>query len=272
MLEAILLGILQGLTEFLPISSSGHLVLVQSLMKGFEEPGLVFDVLLHAGTLLSVLVYFRRDIIDLAKGVFSGSDPEIRRRSRTMVSALIIATIPAAAAGILAEDYLEQLFQSPTFASFFLICTGLILCVGEFLKGRVLVEKDPVGQFNLKSYILVGMAQALALLPGISRSGSTIAAGMALGWSRTASARFSFLLMIPAVSGAVILKIPDAVTLMANHGFSAGVLMAGFTAAAVSGFLAIDLLLKLVKNRSLFPFAIYCIAAGSIVFVLIQAN
>ncbi|HPQ38807.1 MAG TPA: undecaprenyl-diphosphate phosphatase, partial [bacterium] len=213
---AVILGAIQGITEFLPISSSGHLVLAQSILPGFSAPGLVFDVVLHAGTLVAVLAYYRLDLIRLARGLAGGLPENENRDSRRWILGLLLATIPAAVVGVIADDAIEALFESPVFTAAFLCVTGLILFLGEWLKSRHREHMDASSAMTPGRWLTVGIAQALAIIPGISRSGSTMAAGLAVGWSRETAARFSFLLMIPAVSGAVLLKGMDMPAMLSS--------------------------------------------------------
>ncbi|MBN1879832.1 undecaprenyl-diphosphatase UppP [bacterium] len=268
MIHSLLMGILQGLTEFLPISSSGHLVLVESMIPGFKTPGMIFDVLLHAGTLLAVLIYYRAELIWLITGAIGRLDEDANKIARTWVLGLTLATIPAAVMGLLAENSIEALFDNPIWVSFFLFGTGCILLVGEWLGSRNSQVLNPSDRLNMKKALWVGMAQAVALIPGISRSGSTIATGIALGWSREKAARFSFLLMIPAVSGAVLLKVNDMGEFIASGDIVLKELIIGFFAAFLSGYCAIALMLRMIRRYSFKVFSLYCMAAGSISLII----
>lgn len=251
-IEAIILGLVQGLTEFLPVSSSGHLVLVPWWL-GWEHPGLVFDTLMHMGTLLAVIAYFWRDWRDMLRAAlnrFKGrADPEGRDRLLLMV---IIGSIPAAVIGFLLNDFFESLFAKPAAAAGFLIFTGLLLVFAERWRKQGL----PLAHIKLPDAVVIGFAQALAIAPGISRSGSTIAAGLLRGLDRPAAARFSFLLGTPVFFGAGVFKLLD----LADSGLSgADVLpvLLGFTAATISGFFAIRYLLRYLQRHNLYVFAIY---------------
>ena len=270
MLYAILLGILQGITEFLPISSSGHLVLAQNFMPDFHSPGLVFDVILHAGTLLAVLAYYCKDIIWIGKGVLKKLPETDNKAALNLLKMIVIGTIPAAILGVAAEDLFEQVFEKPIYASFFLIGTGCILFIGEYMARSFAENARESG--TVKDALLVGLAQAMALFPGISRSGSTMAAGLALGWKREFCARFSFLLMIPAVGGAVVLKLPDLPQLLSSGSVSWPVVFTGFISAALSGYLAIVFLLGLIKKFTFNVFAVYCMLAGIISVVVLSTS
>jgi undecaprenyl-diphosphatase len=255
--NAILLGLIQGLTEFLPVSSSGHLVIAQEEM-GLQGPQIAFDVLLHLATLLAVLLYFRRDITRLLASLLPGGEPASRR----VVGLICLATIPTGIIGVGIDHYGKALFGSATFAAAMLLVTGLILVAAEQTRpGRVAME----GLSWVKA-LLIGVAQGLAVLPGISRSGSTIAAGLAVEMDAVAAARLSFLISIPAILGAVTLEGRDIAAVAA----SAGALVpmaAGALVAFVSGLMAIYLLLKLVARRKLWPFSVYCWAVALWVLV-----
>ena len=191
------LAVLQGLTEFLPVSSSGHLVLAQAAM-GIDDPAIVVDVALHVGTLFAVLVVYRRDLASLARGLFDG-----RWREPLL---LVLGTLPAVVVGLGFRDQVEVAFESPRTAAYGLFATAAMLFAGEaFRRRRLGMEPGPL---SWRIALGVGIAQALAICPGISRSGSTIACGLALGLAPAAAARFSFLLAIPAIGGAALLQLP----------------------------------------------------------------
>lgn len=267
-LQAIIIGIVQGLTEFLPISSSGHLVLVPEIMG--VTSSLAFDTLLHVGTLVAVVTYFWSDIVHMIRSFISsltdipggnfrnGIDEDPYKRLVWMV---IIGTIPAGLAGVLFKDFFESLFSSITAVGFFLIVTGLLLWGSERISARIR-EKLPVEKLGVRDSLIIGGAQALAIAPGISRSGATISAGLFLGFERELAARYSFLLSIPAILGAAIIQVKDISAGMDLLGAS---MIAGFVASAVSGYIAIKFLLKLIKERDLYVFAYYCFALGLLI-------
>ncbi len=248
-IDAIILGIIQGLTEFLPISSSGHLVLTQEIL-GVKQPGVSFELILHLGTLLAVLVYFRSNIVALVKSVFDST----MKTERFMVMFIIIGTIPAVIVGLFFKDYFEQAFGSPAFTSAMLIVTGLLLFSTRFVKNG---DK----RVSLITAIIMGIGQAFAILPGISRSGSTIATGMLFGVNPSKAAEFSFLLAIPAILGAVVLKISD---LMAIDKAMLGQYAVGAVFAFVFGLAAVSMLLAVIKKGKLEYFAYYCVAVGAV--------
>ncbi|MCP4685533.1 MAG: undecaprenyl-diphosphate phosphatase [bacterium] len=248
-LDAILLGIIQGLTEFLPISSSGHLVLVQELL-GVKQTGVSFELLVHLGTLLAVLVYFRDGIVDLLRAVWTPS----MKVERKMIALLAVGTVPAGFAGVLFKDFFEEAFSSPVVTSCMLLATGLILLSTRFVsKGNRKV--------SWLTAIVIGVAQSLAIMPGISRSGSTIAAGMLAGVQPSRAAEFSFLLAVPAIAGAVVFKARD---LLAISTVDIGPFAAGSLFAFAFGLIAVYAVLKTIRRGKFEYFAYYCFAAGGV--------
>ena len=253
MLTAALWGLIQGITEFLPISSSGHLVLVPALL-GVDEPDLATTAVLHLGTLLAVVWFYRRDLLGL---VTAPRSPE----SRTIWMLLVIGTVPAAIVGLGLGDPIEIIFDEPWLVAVALVVTGLVLAAGLLL---------PPGDRKLTSgrwpdAVVVGMAQAFALIPGISRSGMTITAGMAQGLERVQAARYGFLLAVPAITGAGLIQgyeLIDAGTFEAS-------LLVGVLTAAISGYFAISLLVRLLGARSMAPFALYCVVGGAVSYFLV---
>jgi len=245
---ALLLGLIQGLTEFLPVSSSGHLVIAQDLI-GFQGPGIVFDILLHGATLGAVVLYFWRDIVALLASLRPGGDAARRR----VVGLIILATIPTGVIGLSIDHYLSGLFESAPFAAAMLLVTGLILLVAEHAR----VGVGTMAQVSAVQAVVLGVAQGIAVLPGISRSGSTIATGLMLGMDAQAAARFSFLMSIPAILAAVALHARDLAS-NAAAGNNLLPMAAGAGIAFLSGLGAIHLLLKLLARRKLWPFSAYC--------------
>lgn len=264
-IEAIILGIVQGATEFLPISSSGHLLLVPSLFN-LSEPNLNAIAIAHQGTLLAILVYFRVDLWSILKGVAHGL--RNRRPMETVESRLgwyiAAGTIPAIIVGFFFADAIDGLLANPTTAAFMLIMTGLILILGE----RILTGTTAPEGMKWGDAIIIGLAQALALIPGISRSGVTITAGLGRGLSRPAAARYSFLLGVPAIAGAGLLAFVDLVqSPTISEDISS--LAVTFITSAIVGYLCILFLLNWVRTRSLYIFAAYCISFG-IIFLMIS--
>jgi undecaprenyl-diphosphatase len=255
--QAIVLGILQGATEFIPVSSSGHLVLVPWLL-GWESPGLTFDTVVHWGTLVAVLAYFWRDWLMLISAWFRGlfrwdwRDPDAR-----LLWLIILGTIPAAIIGYAFEAFFESLFGKPIWAGVFLLVTAGLLTLAELLGKRTRQLDDLLWQDALA----VGLAQAAAIAPGISRSGATMSVGIFRGLERPAAARFSFLLATPIIFGAGLFKLLDLAS-EPNAMTQVPALVAGFLAAAIVGYLCIWLLLKYLQRGKLYPFAFYCAWVG----------
>jgi undecaprenyl-diphosphatase len=246
-LEAIFLGILQGLTEFFPVSSSGHLVLAQAIL-GVKQPGVSFELLLHLGSLLAVLIYFRRSIFQLIKSIYNKK----MVAERKMILFLIIGTIPAGLAGLSLREFFESTFSNPLMTAVMLIITGLILFATRF-------KPDREREMTLISALIMGLGQALAILPGISRSGSTIAAGMLMGIKPAKAAEFSFLMAVPVIGGALVLK-ADAILAVPEQLF--GQYLAGMTASFIFSLAAVYILLAVIKRGRFEYFAYYCFAAG----------
>ncbi len=260
--KAIILGIVQGLTEFIPVSSSGHLVIVPWLL-GWEAPGLLFDTVLHWGTLLAIFAVFWREFL----AIISASLLSIPRRSLADPNPrlgwyIVVGSIPAATVGFLFKDFIEGLFASPQATGGFLLITALLLAGSEQLARRVKTWKT-TATLTWADAIIIGLAQAVALAPGISRSGSTIAAGLARGLRREDAARYSFLLGTPAFLGAGLLQVSDALaTDPTSISTQLPALMVGFLFSALFGFLAIRFLLAYLRQRTLYGFALYCAVVG----------
>jgi undecaprenyl-diphosphatase len=255
--QALILGIVQGATEFVPISSSGHLVLVPWLLN-WPEPGLVFDTIVHWGTLVAVLAVFWHDIVALARAWASSLvERNLDQTEARLAWLIIVGTLPAALIGFVWEDFFESLFGSPGWVAALLLVTGTILTLSEWLSKR----QRSMGDLNWPDSILIGLAQALAIAPGISRSGATIAMGLLRGIKREAAARYSFLLAIPVIFGAGLLQLVRLLQAGAG-GVQLLPLIIGFLAAAISGYLCIRFLLAYLQRGRLCVFAIYCWLAG----------
>ena len=259
--EAVIVGVVQGLAEFLPISSSGHIVLTQYLLGIREvgsdhQPDLAFEVILHVGTLISVLIFFRPSLWRLVQALYTKELVEERKK----ILWLALATVPAVIAALLFKDFFNAVPGNPFMVSGLLIVTGLVLFVPRLVRGRA----ERVG---LKSSLIMGVGQAFAILPGISRSGSTIAAGLVSGVKAERAAEFSFLMSIPAIAGGFVLTMKDR---MEETGSFEEALksclsapyLAGAVAAAIVGLLAISLVMGAVKRGKLEYFSYYCFAAG----------
>jgi undecaprenyl-diphosphatase len=255
-LQTLILGIVQGLGEFLPISSSAHLILVPSYMH-WPDPGLAFDVALHLGTLLAVVIYFRKDLVVFLQAMTRPNDPSLAPERR-LIGQILIATIPGALAGLLLEHKAETVFRSPFLIGWTLIGLGVLLAIADYTKNGQKTLPD----FTWKMALIIGIAQGLALIPGVSRSGITITVALFLGAERSTAARFSFLMSIPIIAGAGVLKFkqilltPDKLALAT-----------GFTGAAISGFIAIWFLLRYVQKHRYTPFVLYRWALGAFVLL-----
>ena len=271
MLRAFVLGVVQGLTEFLPVSSSAHLVLVP-YFAGWDTPRLTFDVALHLGTLAAVVWHFRADLVQLARGLVSGGD------GRRLLGLLAVGSVPVAIAGMAFESSVERVFTEPLWTAGLLLAMAAWLMAGERAAGRPAVpatvgveaedpriNRQPQIGMNLRwsDAAVVGAAQAAALLPGISRSGSTIATGLLRGADRQTAARFSFLLSIPAITGALVVQLPD----LPSAQVAAADVAVGVAAAFVSGLWAIRWLLRVISTRGLTGFAVYLAILASVVLV-----
>ena len=252
--EALILGIIQGLTEFLPVSSSGHLELAKEIFGGdrLPEESLFFTLLLHFATALSTIVVFRKDIASL----FRGSLRNGLNESNKYILYIVISMIPAAAVGLFFEDEIVSLFGGRiALVGAMLLVTAAFLLIADFSKDR----KLPIGPWKA---LIVGVLQAIALMPGISRSGATISAGISVGLSREEAARFSFLMVIPLILGKMILDIGDIERMsIGDQGIN---YLVGFLAAFFSGMLACKWMIALVKRSKLWVFAIYCVIVGCI--------
>ena len=266
-IQAIIVGIVQGLTEFLPISSSAHLIFIQHILNVNQT--LPFDVLLHLGTLVAVFGYFVKDIIAMLKAFF-GSIIDIFKGQfkkgfkednyKKLAWMVLIGTIPVGFVGLMFESAVETTFKSLMIPAIFLLVTGILLYVSQ----RINIGKKTVKDMGLKETAIVGISQGIAILPGLSRSGTTISAGLLAGLDKEFAARFSFLLSIPAILGATVTQIPKM-----SLGFDSSLFayIFGFIAAAISGYLAISIVLKLIKEKSLDVFAYYCWIVGVAVLI-----
>jgi undecaprenyl-diphosphatase len=267
--QATTVGIVQGLTEFVPVSSSAHLVIVPFLLR-WPIPDLAFDVAVHLGTALGVVVYFAADLGGI---LASGTRVALRRprendheRAR-LILLLAVGTVPAGVVGLLGEGLFEDLFTTgedvdrigALIVGLFLLGTAGLLLAGEAVLARREGRGRGIDGVRLRDAVVVGLFQAVAIAPGISRSGATIVAGLFMGLGRESSARFSFLLSLPAIVGAAIVSLPDI-----QPGSDPGPMIVGGAAAAASGFAAIALLLRYLRTRTMRPFAVYCVLASAV--------
>jgi undecaprenyl-diphosphatase len=256
LIQGIWMGIVQGLTEFLPISSSGHLALARELLGAGPAEDVGFEVAVHAGTLLAVLIYYRAKILDIISGCFSGS-----RDGQRWFLYLVIGTIPAGVAGFLIRDYVAMLFNSVTLVGVAWLFTAVLL----FFSEKFASEKVSVVEMGFWRSLIIGVGQAVALIPGVSRSGATLGVGLLAGVKREAALEFAFILSLPSVGGAILLTIPDWID--GKTGFSMAH-VAGSLAAFISGYLAIAWMLRIVRGGKLVWFAAYCAILGLLTIVL----
>lgn len=252
--QAIILGLIQGLTEFLPISSSAHLSLTPIIL-GWDPPGLAFDVALHAGTLVAVLWYFRKEWVELWKaaiGILRTRKVETVEQKRVVF--IVLATIPAAIGGLLLEEKAETVFRAPAITAVALIVMGILLWASD----RFTSQQRPLAKMRWTHALLIGIAQVVALVPGVSRSGSTITAARALHFDRQSAAVFSFLMSMPVIAAALVLKGRE-VLLQDDLWIQ---VLVGVVSAALSSWLAIAVLLRYVSTRSYGIFALYRVILG----------
>ena len=267
-IQGIIIGIVQGLTEFLPVSSSAHLVFIQNILG--VESSLAFDTFLHLGTLIAVLWFFRYDIYKMLKSWWLSIGDILQRRFKEgfredpykrLAWYVILATIPVGIVGVLFEDSIDALFAGALYVpAFFLFVTGTIL----YLSQRMTSGEINYDTITKKEALFMGLGQACAILPGLSRSGTTIAAGLTIGLDKEFAAKFSFILSIPAILGAFVLQLKDIGTAMDANFLP---VFLGFVASIVAGYLAIKWMLDLIQNKSLDIFSYYCWAVAIIVFV-----
>lgn len=267
-IQAIILGILQGLTEFLPISSSGHLVILPYFLNWdlATTESYLFNVLVQLGTLLAVIFYFRKDLLTIIKDFFKqlfAGQPFGTHNAR-LGWLLIVATIPAGLVGLLLEDAVEQAFSSPMFAGIALLVTGILMVTAELVNKNI----GDIHDITIISALWMGLMQALAIFPGVSRSGTTISGGMFRHIRRESAARFSFLMSIPIMLAAGALSTYNLVTEVSDMNGFLPIMALGFVTAAVVGYIAIRWLLKFLSDHSLIYFSIYCFLLGGITIII----
>ncbi len=278
-IQSIILGLVQGLSEFLPISSSGHLAVFQHFMGIREDDILTFTVMLHFGTLISIFAAYWSDIVALVKELFlmiadicTGKGIQMNKNeTRRLGVMIVIATIPAAVAGLLFEDFFNSLYSNMTFIGIGLLLTGTLLFSAEKWGGG---DKD-VEKMSMKSAFFVGICQALAMCPGISRSGMTMVGGLASKYNRAHAVRFAFLISIPTVLGAFLLELPDAIETIGQSSeaqMGAGALVIGVVVAAVSGYAAIKVMIRAVTDKKLIYFSVYTWIAGAALIIYSLAS
>jgi undecaprenyl-diphosphatase len=255
--QAIILGTVQGLTEFLPVSSSAHLILVPWLLR-WPEPGLAFDVVLHLGSLLALLAYYWRDWVDMGMSLVDG-----RQMPRRLLFFLVVASVPGAIIGVLLEKQAETIFRSPVLIATTLSVMGIALWASDSIGSK----KRKIEDITFVDALLIGLSQALAIIPGVSRSGATITTARLLGIDRPDAANFSYLMATPIIAGAGLLEVRKLFHsgLVAQLGW-------GFIASAVFSILAIAGLLRFVRTRTYQPFAIYRILVGIAVVAIVMSR
>ncbi len=268
-IQIVVLAIVQGITEFLPISSSGHLIL-GSWLFDWPDQGLMFDTAVHVGSLVAVLVYFRREWIQLATGITANQLVEVDDsgstvRARTLAALIVAGTVPLIVIGPFVKDALESDFRDPTAVGWLLIVTAVVLCVGELFTR--FVEKRPrdLEVMAIPQAFIIGLIQVLAVFPGVSRSGVTMVAGMAVGLTRESAARFSMLIAAPAITGAGLLVAMDA--LEGGEDIELGIIALGASVSAITAYFVIAGLMKLLRAGSFRPFIVYCAVAGAGVII-----
>ena len=266
--QAIFLGALQGITEFLPISSSGHLVLFEEFFKINAQNLISFDIVLHLGTSISILIFFRKDLIDIVRNVFNFIFGKIKWKDSPdlmLVVYIVLATIPAVVVGFIFKDYIELTFRNIKTVSIMFIILSLFFLVSEFIYRKNYKKSN---NLTIWKVLFIGVMQSIALIPGISRSGSTISAGIITGIDREKSARFSFLLAIPVILGAgIIIGLKDLVSGdVTNVSISPYFYLIGFLSSFIFGYLSVSFLMKFLKTRSLLLFSAYLFIVGVSLF------
>jgi undecaprenyl-diphosphatase len=255
-LQAIILGLVQGLGEFLPVSSSAHLVLVPWLFN-WEDPGLTFDIALHLGTLVAVIIYFWKDWLHLLTKGFT----DVKSKDGRLFWYLVLATVPGAIIGFLLEKKAETVFRNPVLIAVMLILLGIIL----YWADRRSAKKTDIANITLRTSFLIGLSQALAVIPGVSRSGITMTTGLLLGMTREGAARFSFLLSAPIILGAAVVKLPHVIAQpqMITPNF-----ILGMVVSCLAGLAGISFLLRFVQTKTFLPFAWYRFALGALIILV----
>ena len=269
LVQATILGLVQGITEFLPISSSGHLVLFPKLF-GWGYQGLIFDVVLHLGTLFAVVVYFRKKIWNLLNSLRRKCWPDVCMdteviQNRGIFLAILLSIIPVGIIGLWLDDYIEINTRSVQVIAFSLIFWGVMLGIANYIEKNIKIKKE-IKKINWKNALFIGFAQAIALIPGTSRSGITMTAGIFSKFSKKDAAEFSFLMSIPVIALAGFLKLSE-LYMVDSGGLDFGVYIAGFLSSMLSGFFAIWILLKVIERWSFMPFVVYRIALGVIILM-----
>ncbi len=261
---ALLLGLVQGVTEFLPVSSSGHLALAKMLFPGFETPGLLFEILLHIATAIAVIIFLRREILEVIKPLFVSGDIDNRNEKFRFIGIVILATVPTAVIGLLLKDTVTSAFSSKLMIMSAYIVTGglLLLTLKKCAKSTGLYE------ITFSQALIIGTIQGLAVFPGISRSGATIAVALLLGLAPAAAARFSFFIFLPAIAGAILLDVKTLLDTFSNYSSAIMPMLAGMVVAGITGYLCLKLLFNLTDRMKLYLFAPYCFLLALLLVVI----
>jgi undecaprenyl-diphosphatase len=259
---AVILGLVQGLTEFLPISSSGHLVIFQKLL-GITEPPVFFDVLVHTGTLFAVIFFFKKELRFLITEFFNYLKNDGQQKFPRKIWLILIGTVPAFVAGLFLQSSLSYIFNSLLVVGLGLITTGLILLIGRLFTER----KKKIKNLAWQESLFIGLAQAAAIIPGISRSGATVSAGLSAGLEKNSAFEFSFLLSIPAIIGALCFQF---IQLTPLNAFAWGAGLIGMVTAFISGIFALKLFKKIFINGKIYYFAVYCFSVGLVLLLLFR--
>jgi undecaprenyl-diphosphatase len=269
MFEAIILGIIQGLTEFIPISSSAHLRLAGEIFPNAVDPGAMFTAITQIGTELAVLIYFRKDIVQIISAWFASlTSKNARNQESRMGWLIIVGSVPIVIIGYLAQDYITKELRSLWIIATMMVVFGLVLGAADRFGAKI----KELSELNVKHGILYGLAQSLALVPGVSRSGATIAMGRYLGYSREAALRYSFLLALPAVFGSGLYELKSALSDNQVAVYSLSETLVATVIAFVIGYLVISWLLKFVTTKSFAPFIIYRVVLGTTVLILLASG
>ena len=258
-LQSILLGLIQGVTEFFPISSSGHLVLFQTLFGMEAADHIFYNIVVHFATLLAILIYFKADILSLIKGVFAKDKYQLN-----LAKNIMIATIPVVIIGLLLGDFIGDFFSNYKTVGFMMALTAIFFLLSDKLYHKVIHDFS----FSWKQALLIGISQSIAIIPGVSRSGTTLSTGLLLGLDREKSAEFSFLIAIPAISGATVLYLLKLLSNPTPDLLPFSILLSGFLAAFVSGYLSIKFLMQLYKKYSLKAFSVYLLILSVTLLVI----
>jgi undecaprenyl-diphosphatase len=262
--DSIILGFVQGMTEFLPISSSGHLIIARDLLGISQKGGLAFDAILQLATACAVILYFRKDIFELIANLFSKTKDKTKNN---LTVCLIAGTIPAIILGLLLQDYMDSVFRNISLVALTLVIGSLIMFGADVFLSKRKKENTKDVEISVSKSIIVGLFQALALIPGMSRSGMSISGGYFMGLSKEMAVRFSFLLSVPIIFGSGLVKLIEIIKEPSLVSGGSSVLVAGFISALIFGWIAIDFLLKFLKSNSFMVFIAYRIVLAGVLLI-----